>query len=133
MGDRSVSIGRDAIGSSIVTGDGNTVVTAGLPAAGSVDMGAELTALRELLTTLRTDDTPKIGRALDDAGDELSKPTPDKDEIGSAIERAVKYARGATDFADQSAKLAPHLSAVCAWLGSNWHKLLAIAGIGVAI
>ena len=96
-------------------------------------MGAELRALRELLTSLRTDDQPKIDRALADAEDELKKPAPDKDEIGGALERAVKYARGANDFADHASKLAPHLKAACGWLGQNWYKLLAAVGVGVAV
>jgi hypothetical protein len=122
------------MGSTIVTGDSNVVAThyraARLPPAESVDMGAELQALRKLLTGLHTADRPTIGRALDDADDELAKPAPEKDEVGKALERAVKYAKGANDFAAHAAKLAPHIMAACAWLGSKWHALLAAVETG---
>ncbi len=70
-----------------------------------------------------------MDRALLDAEEEAAKPEPDKDEIGGAIERVVKYARGASEFAEQVEKLAPRLAAVASWLGSNWIKILAMAGI----
>ena len=66
-GDRSVSIGGDATGSSIVTGDDNVVTTkyeqVTLPAAESVDISAELTALREVLEKLDSPDGAMIGRS----------------------------------------------------------------------
>jgi hypothetical protein len=133
MGERNVSIGRDAIGSQIVTGDQNVVTASGqritLPPADSVDIRKELAELRAILATLKAPDAAKLGRALDDAEDEVKKEKPDKDEVGGAIERAVKYAKGASDFGEQVEKLAPKLKAVCGWLGQNWHKLLAVAGI----
>jgi hypothetical protein len=52
VGERSISVGGDMIGSSAVTGDHNVVHTehkASLPPAESVDIGAEVRALRELL------------------------------------------------------------------------------------
>jgi hypothetical protein len=133
MGERSVSIGRDAIGSQIVTGDRNIVTQSGqritLPAAESVDIQKELAELRAILATLKAPDAGKLGRALDDAEDEAKKDEPDKDEIGGSIERAVKYAKGASDFGEQVEKLAPKLAAVCSWLGENWLKLLPLAGL----
>ncbi len=135
MGERSVTIGRDAIGSQIVTGDQNVVTSSGqritLPPAESVDIQKELGELRAILATLKAPDAAKIGRALDDAEDEVKKDKPDKDEVGGAIERVVKYAKGASDFSEHVEKLAPKLAAVCSWLGENWVKLLALAGIAL--
>lgn len=135
MGERNVSIGRDAIGNQIVTGDHNLVTQSGqritLPPPESVDIKKELAELREILATLEAPDSGKIERALADAQDEVAKDAPDKDEIGGAIERAIKYAKGASDFSEHVEKLAPRLKAVCGWLGQNWHKLLAVAGIAV--
>jgi hypothetical protein len=132
MGNRSVSVGRDTIGSAIVTGDQNVVRTeygATLPPGSEVDLKAEVTALRELLTTLNAPDRAKLERALTDAEEEAAKPEPDRDEVGGALERAIKYAKQANGFAEQVGKLKPHLEAACSWLGKSWHKLLALAEI----
>src|SRR4051794_26069462 len=59
-GNRSVSIGRDAVGNVVVTGDRNRVharidarpTKTTLPPAGSVDLGRELAAIRTLLESL---------------------------------------------------------------------------------
>ena len=135
MGERNVSIGRDAIGGQIVTGDHNVVTSSGqritLPAPDSVDIRKELAELRAIFTGLNAAEAGKLGRALDDAEDEAKKDEPDKDEVGGAIERAVKYAKGASDFSEQVEKLTPRLKAVCGWLGQNWYKLLAAVGIAI--
>ncbi len=125
--DRSVKA-RDIIGAQVITGDHNQAsmhgVTVTLPPAASVDVAAELAALRELLVGLNTPDAGKLERALQDAEEEAAKPEPDRDEIGGAIERAVKYAKGASDFSAHVAKLAPCLGALAAWLGAGWDKIL---------
>lgn len=135
MGERNVNIGRDAIGSQIVTGDQSVVTSSGqritLPAPENVDIRKELAELRAILASLKAPDAGKLDRALADAEDEVRKDDPDKDEVGGAIERAVKYAKGASDFSEQVEKLAPKLKAVCGWLGQNWVKLLALAGIAL--
>jgi hypothetical protein len=130
---RSVTA-RDITGSSIVTGDHNTVTTRmtqhTLPPADQVDVKAELAALREALAALqKMPDRGKLDRALDDADDEAKKPEPDKEEVGGALERAVKYAKAADDFGDHAEKLLPRLAALAAWLGANGHNLLAMLGI----
>ena len=113
---------RDIIGAQVITGDNNRVSMHGVavtpPAAASVDVAAELAALRELLVGLNAPDAGKLERALQDAEEEAAKPEPDRDEIGGAIERAVKYAKGASDFSAHMAKLTPHLTALASWIGS---------------
>src|SRR4051794_13788671 len=99
-GDRSVSIGRDAVGSVVTTGDRNMVdarieaslTKAVLPPAGSVDIVRELAAIRTLLERLGGEQKARIGRALDDAEEEARKPEPDKTEVGHALGRALKAA-----------------------------------------
>ena len=134
-GDRSVIIGGDATGSSIVTGDRNIVETnyqqVTLPPAESVNISAELNALREALEKLDAPDGRKIANALTDAEDELTKPEPDKDEVGKALERALEYASKADEFADATEKLVPHVKSVAAWLGKNWYKILGVVGLAV--
>jgi len=136
VSERSISVGGDMIGSSAVTGDHNVVHTeyrALLQPVESVDIGAEVRALRELLTTLEAPEQAKLERALADAEDEAAKPEPDRDEIGGALDRAIRYATKANNFAEQATKLKPHLEAACSWLGRNWHKLLAAASLGDAL
>ncbi len=132
--DKSVH-GRDFIGAQIITGDHVTATMTGvkvsLPPADSVDIKAELSALRDALASLNAPDQGKLDRALQDAEEEAAKPEPDRDEIGGAIERVVKYAKAASEFGEQVEKLAPRLAAVASWLGSNWVKILAMAGIAV--
>ncbi len=134
-GNRSVSIGGDATGSSIVSGDRNVVTTnyqrVTLPAAESVDISAELKALRGILEKLDSPDGRKIANALTDAEDELTKPEPDKDEVGKALQRALEYADKAERFADVTEKLVPHLKSVAAWLGQNWYKILGVVALVV--
>src|SRR5690349_10055454 len=108
-GDRGVWIGRDALGNQIITGDSNVATTSGqniaFPLAESIDIRAELEALRAALAQLRTDDRLKIDNALDEAEEELGRSEPSKDEIGGALERALKYARQAQGFADVALQL----------------------------
>jgi hypothetical protein len=130
---RSVTA-RDITGSSIVTGDRNTVSTTAkqiaLPPADQVDVRAELAALREALAELKkVPDRGKLDRAMEDAVEETAKPEPDKEEVGGALERAVKYAKAADDFGEHTEKLVPRLAALASWLGANGHNLLALLGI----
>ncbi|ETD90668.1 hypothetical protein ACTTAL_10470 [Rhodobacter capsulatus] len=131
--DRSVQAGRDIMGSLITTGDGNMVqmrdVSVTLTSGDDVDIGAELAGLRQALMALQASDQGKIDRALQDAEEEARKAEPDKDEIGSAVERAVKYAKGASDFGENVGKIADQLAPVVSWLGNNWTGILSIAGI----
>jgi hypothetical protein len=67
-----------------------------LPPAHTVDVKAELAALREALAGLqRVPDRGKLERAMQDAVEEAAKPEPDKEEVGGAVERVVKYAKDA--------------------------------------
>jgi hypothetical protein len=116
-----------------VTGDRNIVSTTMKPPpppADQVDVKAELAALREALAELKkVPDRGKLDRAVEDAADEAAKPEPDKEEVGGALERAVKYAKAAEDFGEQAEKLAPRLAALAAWLGPLGHGLLRMAGL----
>jgi hypothetical protein len=138
-GERSISIGRDAVGFVGVTGDRNrvdakinaTLTRTSLPPADTVDISRELVGIRAVLEQIDSEQSGKIRRALDDAAEEAGKPTPDKDEIGAALERALNYAKKGSGFAEELGKLAPHIKNAVGWLGANWHKLLAIVGLAV--
>jgi len=134
-GARSVSVGGNAIGSVFVTGDQN-VVTAKieqvtLPPPETVDIAAEIQALREVLAGLDAPDARKIRNAFEDVDDELAKPKPNKDEVGQALERALGYAAKVEGFADKVESLAPRVVNAVSWLGENWHKLLAVVGLTI--
>ncbi len=133
---RSVAVGNDVIGGVIVTGDSNSAKvnyqkTTNLPAPETINIQAEINALREIITKLETSDRPKIDNAFEDAQEELNKPQPDKDEVGEALNRALKYAKKAEGFAGAIEKLQPHLSKITDLLGDNWHKLLGFVGLTV--
>jgi hypothetical protein len=132
-GSRSVQIARDAIGNNIITGDRNKArlhyqqVT--LPPPNTVNIHEELSKLRESLVGLKSEDATKIHNALNDAESELKKPSPDKGEVGGAIERVLEYAKQAVGYAELAEKLKPQVINVAAWLGTNWHSLLAYVGL----
>ena len=130
---RSVSIGGNAIGSAIQTGDSNTASVqfkqTTLPAPESVNIRAEIEALRSALAKLESSDRRKIDNAFADAEEELKKPEPDKDEVGQALDRALNYGKKNEEFVQLIEKLEPHLTKVIAWLGDNWHKILSIVGL----
>lgn len=102
-----------------------------MPPPESVDMAAELKALREALATLQTPDRRKIDNALDEAEDELQKPQPDKNEVGKAVDRALDYAKKADGFTEAIAKIQPRVEKAAAWLGENWYKLLGVVNLVV--
>jgi hypothetical protein len=135
-GDNRSVTARDITGAQIVTGDSNRTVMRNvkvqeLPPAGQVDVGKELAELRALLGSLNAPDAGKLDRALADAEEEASKPEPDRVEVGSALDRAVRYAEKASDFSEKAEKIAPKLKALVSWLGANWHKILGAVGMAV--
>jgi hypothetical protein len=129
---RSVTAG-DIIGSSVVTGDNNVVSTRmtqyTLPPPDTVDVKAELAALRELVSKLNLQDRGKLNRAIEDATEETSKADPDKEEVAGAVGRIVKYAKAADDFDEHVTKLLPHIAALGSWLGTAGYALLKAVGI----
>lgn len=130
---RAVSIGGNATGNLIQTGDKNraslTFTPATLPPPESVDIKAEFTALRDILAKLQAPDQQKIERALADVHEEIGKLKPDLDEVGSALDRALKYAEKAEGFVTAAGNMKTHLTNMVAWLGSNWYKLLPLVGL----
>ena len=139
VGERSVSIGRDAVGSIINTGDNNrvaarinaSVVRTSLPPAASVDIMGELAQIQAILERLGGEHATRIKNAAAEAAEEAAKPEPDKDEVGQALGRALEYARKSSGFADEVARLAPHVRNAVGWLGENWHKLLPLVGLAI--
>jgi hypothetical protein len=119
-------------GSSVTTGDHNTVTTTThvtLPPADTVNVTAELTALREALAKLQVPDRDRLDRALKDADEEAAKPSPDKEYVGDAVQRAVTVAKGANDFADQVQTLTPRITALASWIGPAGRALLSLMGL----
>jgi hypothetical protein len=130
---RSVHVGGDIIGASIVTGSNNTVTMSAqitLPPAQTVDVQAELAALRASLVTLQIPERDKLDRAYQYAEDLAAEPAPDRKQIAHALHRALTFAKDANDFAGQVATLAPRVAALASWLGTEGHALLSLLGLG---
>jgi len=129
---RSASIGANAIGSAIVTGDSNTVSVqfqpASLPAPEDVDIQAELNALKDILLSFNDPVATGVAQKL---ADEAKKPQPDKSVIGTTLETGLAYAKNLQGFAEAIDKLRPHVENAAAWLGENWYKLLPLVGLAI--
>lgn len=132
-GSRSIHVGRDAIGSNLTSGDNNDISLnfqkVALPPPESVNISKELAALRNVLTQLKSPDQSKIENALADANSELTKPTPDKSEMGDAIGRALKYAKQAADFTKVIESVKGPVIGIASWLGTNVNSILAAVGL----
>jgi len=133
-GSRSVRIGGDVSRSNIVVGDHSTATYhEGGDAPGSdVDVRAELAAIREVLASLEAPEREraKIDHALDEAEADAAEAEPDRDEVGDALDRAVKYASKTAGFADAIDRLRPHLKNVAGWLGTYGPHLARALGFG---
>jgi hypothetical protein len=101
------------------------------PPPESVDIKAELVALRVALAQLAAPDARKIENAIGDAEDELQKPVPDKDEIGEALDRAIGYAEKAEGFVTAAEKLVPQVARVAGWPGGADVVQLRVFGLTV--
>src|SRR5690606_34708160 len=97
----------------------------------SVDIKSSLQQIAARLSELQSQQTLKIQRACADALDEAGLDAPNKDEIGTALERALGYAKGASNFADNLDSLREHVAKVAAWLGKSWYKLLALVNLAL--
>ena len=129
-GNRSVQIGGSVTGSAVVTGDSNTVSVqfqqASLPAPETVDIQAEIEALKEIFTSLNN---PTITGAAEELAQEVAKPEPDKEIMADALETGLKRIRKLADFGDAIDRLRPHVEATAGWLGQHGHKLLPLVGL----
>jgi hypothetical protein len=126
-GDNRSVTARDISNSSIVTGDHNKVTNSVTVTRDvSVDLLAEIQALRRLFEGLQGAEAGKLSRALDDAEEEAKKPEPDPAEIEGAVGRALKYAKGANDFAEQIEKAQPRLEQIAKWIGVGVTALMGI-------
>ena len=130
--DRSVQIGGSVTGSSVVTGDGNMVSVqfqqASLPAPETVDIQAEIEALREIFVSLNN---PTIAGAAEELAQEVAKPEPDKEIIADALETGLKRIKKLADFGDAIDRLRPHVEATAGWLGKHGYKLLPLVGLAL--
>jgi len=118
-----------------IAGDYNIAVSIAtntrFPAAETVDVSAELTAIRSVLDALEGPERRKIDNALREAEDDATRDDPDRDEVGKALDRAVEYASKTAGFLDVVDTLRPHLLNVAGWLGSYGPHVARVLGIGV--
>ena len=135
--DKSINIGRDATESIIITGDGNVVFTTfekvSLPPSESVDIGRALEGLLQELRelALKQEGHSEIAQAMEKATEEAEKNDPDRNTIGSHVEKALDVAKTANNFVEVCKLAGPHVTNVAAWLGQNWHTLLPLVGLSL--
>lgn len=134
MGNRTVHIGGNANGSTIVLGDDNTITTrqVQLPAPEQVDMVVTVGALRQLLGSLGAEDQLFIDNALAEAEHEVHKAEPRTEVVAKALDRALETSSKTKDFVELIEKVAPHVLAACGWLGQHGLPLLAHVGLQLA-
>ncbi|WOD41901.1 hypothetical protein [Nodosilinea sp. E11] len=129
---RSVQIGGSVTGSAVVTGNSNTVSVqfqqASLPVPETVDIQAEIEALKEIFASLNN---PTITGAAEELALEMAKPEPDKEIIADALETGLKRIKKLTDFGEAIDRLRPHVEATAGWLGQHGHKLLPLVGLAL--
>jgi hypothetical protein len=132
-GGRSISVGGNVTGGIILTGDHNTasLTYTQPPPADSVDVAAEVAALRALMEKLAAPESRKLGRALDDASEEATRPEPDKAELAGALERAVKASKGASDFVQNATEITERVVRLAGWIGPLANGALALLGLTV--
>ncbi|MGP9820593.1 hypothetical protein ACTZWW_11305 [Salinarimonas sp. NSM] len=127
---RSVTIGGSATNTVIITGSGVTAAQridqAALPPPAAVDPLAEIRALKPLLLALSTPRREIISGAMAEAEHLADQPDAqrDPDGIAGALDRAVRYARGADDLSAHAAAIAPRVAALASWLGERGKTLL---------
>ncbi len=110
-GNVHIQAGRD-----IVAGDQHTTIRATAPSL--VEVHHALEALRVALAKLGSADHKKIGPALAEAADELARPTPNRDDVRDAVDRALKVAARVTpDITTHPAVAAP-LATLRTWTGA---------------
>ncbi|MEL7486016.1 MAG: hypothetical protein AAGJ87_02245, partial [Pseudomonadota bacterium] len=133
--DRSVSAGRDIVGSQVTTGDGNynkmKDVSVAIPDAASVDLKKALDEFTEALAALQTDDRRKLDNALDDAAAEAEKDAPDEKELADSLERVGRYAKAADNFSEHAENIAERAAPLIAVLKTFGVGLAATLGISV--
>lgn len=135
QGDRNVSIGGNASGNVIVTGDQNITTYR----AGDISTGAAI-PVEEILDSLRQMKTElaelrlsrlakkELDNGLEEAEIGLQEKKVDKKQVGSAVEKALKAAGQSEEFLQKSIGIAGHVKKIVGWLGNNWqHLLTAIA------
>ncbi|NJO15109.1 MAG: hypothetical protein HC877_04990 [Thioploca sp.] len=135
ISNHSVNISGSATSNVIQTGDHNVGTVnyqkITLPPSESVDVKAELKVLHEILAKMDTPNNQKINNAFSDVEDELTRSPPNKNEIGTALERALRYAKQADTFAKSIKELTPIIINIAAWLGKSGNKILEFIGLSV--
>lgn len=124
---RTINIGGNVSSSVMITGNKSRVTTTfdnSINTAISTDIAQEISLIKEALSSLNFEHQLKVNNALSEAQFEADAEEKDKLEIGSALERALKYAKKAEDFSASIERIKPHVINVASWLGGSWLKLV---------
>lgn len=132
-GSRIVSAGS-ITGSVVFAGDDNTTVTTlnriDLPPPESVDLAAEIAALRDILARLDLPPARRIEGGFADLEAEAAKPPAERDPeaIVGILEPILSYFRKARDYTEQVEELQGHVAAIVSWAGPIGQRLLGYVG-----
>ncbi|MBP0027028.1 hypothetical protein [Roseofilum sp. Guam] len=130
---RSISIGGDVTGSSIVTGDGGQSKVqfqqAPLPKPETVNIiFSELKAIEEIFTNFNDPIATGVAQKL---ASEAEKPESDPTIVAETLDTGLNYIQKLSAFAENVNQLQPHVKATANWLGEHGHKLLPLVGLGL--
>jgi hypothetical protein len=93
------------------------------PASAAAHPRADVAHLTRLVRDLHVTDRAALGRAVDAAHEAAAPPDPDRFEVGGAVERVLKLARGAADFCARAEAIAAAVAPLAAWIGPQAGRL----------
>lgn len=128
--DKVITISGDVAGSTLVSGDSNSVSMkpqlASLPHPENVNIQAELKVLQQILNSLND---PLVTGVAQKLAEEANKKQPDKEVILVTLEVGLTYAQTLADFPEVTTQLHPHIEATAGWIGKPGYKLLPYVGL----
>lgn len=94
----------------------------------SVNIAGELDVLHSMLSHILLEDAldAKIEDSFMEARVACALAQPDREAVGEALNRALKTACRCDDFQALLPSLRPHVQRAVAWLGWDWHRILAV-------
>lgn len=124
----SISVGGNAIGSAVASGQNitATVIFRGADAAERQRVLGALAAIQAELARLPGPKAHVASALAGTATEAAKKEQPDKEQIGSSLQTALKTGREVAEYAGVAAKLLPYVQTVASWLGGQWVNLLGL-------
>ncbi|MBK1665920.1 hypothetical protein CKO38_15460 [Rhodospirillum rubrum] len=132
MGDPIIHAGRDAKGNAVATGQGASATAyyqETVTPNPDIDILAALQSLRDSVSQIAGIAETRALTRLTEAIDEVEKPAPQGEEVGTLVVQSLGYAKKAIGFADSLADLIPKLQTIGSWLGQDWSTWKSLIGV----